>query len=320
MSKKCVKNLYATIVSESEWSDWQECPTWTPFRAVFSVKQLASRKCKCFDKIQLIMPRASEGRSFFAVFELPQGSKYKKGTGVPFYLTTGMLALKEDDAVLLRTRYGNETCSVGVIGTSAQTALDNALQRVAIAAARESGVRLLEIFDIPVREDGVFPINCIVSSSPSSDEFRVLGYTRHSPNFPEGLLGAVCDIGAILRSTESVDKTPVSLLAAKVSEMIKSGSSFDFGSAQRLVGEFSSLHPLMRMDILVFLYWKYRAGLLDGRIDFAEIERNLVSARELGVEEVCYRALVTLGQLSGFDCFALDYHSAMREKMKKALL
>lgn len=325
MPKKINVEQYATLVTESEWSEWQECPLWVPRRDVVKAKQLNGKKCTCFSKLQVRMPKQEAGHSFFAVFTPPVGTKYKKGNGVPFYWTTGMVALAESDLPLLRARYGSDACSVSILGSPAQKNFAEAIARASVSELRRDGTLLCEMFDIQGCGEGIFPIDSMrrlltaaeCGSVQGDENVLVLTYTRHAPNFPEGLLGAICDLGAILRGMDSVNKDSVTAFATKVSDILKCGASFGLGEAKTLLDEHVGIHPFVRLDVVLFLHWKYKAGAHDGRIDFNEIESNLASARELGLEDCCSRAIVALGQLSGFSGFAANYHALMRQRSRE---
>lgn len=330
-SKKQVVPGFATLVDEFDFMAWGEAPEWTPKRPVVKAAKLFGKKCDYFAKLPEDVDVEGLRKTFFVVFETVNG-KYAKKERVPFYLTKAIVALDEHGEALYRSRYG-DALPVMVAADAVRKDMQDTTASRANAQERvntmQGGERILEMCSLvrpetlPFDEKAIFDFcggNAAETAGIDVGLRTLLEYSRHAPNFPDNLLGAVCDVGTIMRglAKDENDNEQLRKLGALVNAAKADGSVFSFSRLTGLVDAGFSF-PLLRPCFVIYLYWKYLAEQKDGAIDFERLLADVEELRQTALDASEWAGAVwLLGAMAGFKSFSAQYHAFKREQLHRS--
>lgn len=336
MAGKVKKNVvpgFATLVEECEFMCWGDVPEWTPRYPVVKAAKLFGKKSDYFAKLPEGMLRDDLHKSFFVVFETSDG-KYAKNQSIPFYETKSILALDVQYESLYRSRYGEilpVSLAAEVVRKDLQTAVKTWNRKVESRNVVDGGMKLLEICslakpeELPVDENVLNAFCCGDMEAVEAMDAglrSLLSYTRHSPNFPETLLGAVCDVGTILRglAKDEADNERLKMLGAFVNSVKGENAPFSFGQLGRLAETGLDI-SLLKASFVIYLHWKYKAEQKGGEIDFRNLMADVVELRQTSLKEADWSGAVwLLGSMAGFKSFSAQYHAFKREQKDKVTI
>ena len=330
-AKKKVLDGFVTLVNEDEWKSWEEVPSWIPPRGMIAAKKLSGKKPTAFSRWFRDGP---DMEHFFFVRVAYEG-KPVAGQSFPFYQTRQLLVASERLKALLTERYaGRFGIVVDTLPEPVVTAWGDSLKIIADsmnAAREEAGLRnvrdggenllkLLNQKDIdspPFSAQVIFSAQQIRNDTKSDEENVLLRYSRSKP-FGDGVFGALCDLGCILRNCD-VAKDVVDAYAKELSENREEFKELRWNVVNVLLQKYVARHRFFTGNLVLFLKWKYDAEENEGEINIDQIAKDIDAISQEGAVPHDYSSAVwLLGALSGFKSYASSYHYLMRKRTMAA--
>lgn len=326
-TKKKVLDGFVTLVNEDEWKSWEEVPSWIPPRGMIAAKKLSGKKPTVFSRWFRDGPDIER---FFFVRVAYEG-KSVAGQSFPFYQTRQLLVASERLKALLTERYaGRFGMVVDILPEPVVFAWKDALNMIAdreklvreeagLKNVLDGGNYLLQLLSQKAVDNPPVPPNVILSVQEAGmcadfkDEQALLRYSRAKP-FSDGIFGALCDLGSILRNCD-VGKEVVDAYAKELSTKHEALKQPQYKVLKEILQKYERHHRFFTINFVYFLKWKYEAEEHAGEINIEQIADDIKSLSQDGADEEEYSLAVwLLGARAGFRSYSSSYHFLMRKR------
>ena len=326
-AKKKSLDGFVTLVNEDEWKSWEEVPSWSAPRGLIAAKKLSGKKPTVFSRWFRDGP---DMEHFFFVRVAYEG-KPVAGQLIPFYQTRQLLVASERLKALLTERYaGRFGMAVDTLPEPVVSVWEDTLNAIAdreklareevgLKNVLDGGTYLLKLLNLKAIDNPPVPLRVILSaqeagtSADFKDEQTLLRYSRAKP-FSDGVFGALCDLGSILRNCD-VGKEVVDAYAKELTTKQEALKQPRHGILKEILQKYEVYHRFFQSNFVYFLKWKYDAEEHDGEINIGQICEDIKTLSQDGATEEEYSLAVwLLGARAGFRSYSSSFHFLMRKR------